>query len=581
MRKTHAALLSACSIAASLMIGCRDVGEPLPYDPRALQQNERLSAIGRKPEPMRQLPTTLPGVTFGRTRSPDNIPVTGEPLGTNEEIVRMTLQECVHRAVANNLDIRVAGYGPAIESSRVVEAMARFDPTFFTNINGQYQNQQTAGSIINNFDAILHNQPGGTIISYETVQEQYQLQTGIKQDLPSGGQAKIQFQTQRSDIDPRSFVKNPYVQDDLLFQLTQPLLRDFGTEVNRARIDIARNTQQISVLDLRKQAEESISKLEETYWQLYEAEQDVLIQEELLNQSNQTGDVLSSRLGTDVSRVQIAQTSAAAEERRAGLARVHSHVRDLSDQLKALMSDPDYTVSGSILILPADAPTEEEIQFDPEEQINQAMENRFELGQDHYKIGNASITVNAARNNLFPQLNLVASAGAEGLREDFDTALNEMAQFNHLNYAVGFEFEVPIGNRAARSIWRRSLLQRQQAIDAYRGQQVQITAEVTQAMREVHTTWNEIIGNRKSKFAYADALRGLQQREGTEPLTYTFVQLKLDIQERYADAKRLEAQALARYNIAVAALERAKGTLLRYNNILLEEETYKRQLARP
>jgi outer membrane protein len=581
MHKSRQALLSACSLVALFTIGCRDFGEPLPYDPRALQQNERLSAVGRKGEPMRQLPTTLQSPTFGRTRNPNNIPVTGEPLGTNEEIVRMTLQETVHRAVANNLDIRVAGYGPAIESSRVVEDLARFDPTFFTNINGQYQNQETAGSIINNFDAILHHKPGGTIISTETKQEQYQLQTGIKQDLPSGGQAKLQFQTQRSDIDPRSFVRNPYVQDDLVFQITQPLLRDFGTEVNRARIDIARNTQQISVLDLRKQAEETVAKIEETYWKLFEAEQDVVIQEQLLEQTGQTGDVLNSRLGNDVSRVQISQASAAAETRRASLARAHSLVRDLSDQLKALMNDPDYTVSGSTLVLAADVPTEEQIQFDPQEQIDQALENRFELGQDHYKIGNASITVNAARNNLLPQLNLVGSFGAEGLREDFDTALFEMSQFNHLNYAVGFEFEVPIGNRAARSIWRRSLLQRQQAIDAFRAQQTQITAEVTQAMREVHTTWNEIIGFRKARFANADALRGLTQREGTEPLTYTFVQLKLDTQERLAEAKRQEAQALARYNIAVAALERAKGTLLRYNNIMMEEETYKRQLARP
>src|SRR4051812_27112925 len=126
MRKKRHALLSACSMLV-LIAGCRDMGEPLPYDPRALQQNERLSAIGRKPEPMRQLPTTLQSPTFGRTRNPNNIPLTGQPFGTNEEIVRMTLQECVHRAVANNLEIRVAGYGPAIESSRVVEAMARFD----------------------------------------------------------------------------------------------------------------------------------------------------------------------------------------------------------------------------------------------------------------------------------------------------------------------------------------------------------------------------------------------------------------------------------------------------------------------
>ena len=49
-------------------------------------------------------------------------------------IVRLPLQEIIHRAVANNLDVKVAGYQPAIDSTRSIEAEARFDPTYFANV---------------------------------------------------------------------------------------------------------------------------------------------------------------------------------------------------------------------------------------------------------------------------------------------------------------------------------------------------------------------------------------------------------------------------------------------------------------
>ena len=64
-----------------------------------------------------------------------------------------------------------------------------------------------------------------------------------------------------------------------------------------------------------------------------------------------------------------------------------------------------------------------------------------------------------------------------------------------------------------------------------------------------------------------------EKERANEPLRPEFVQLKLDTQQRYAEAMHSEAQAIAGYNIALAQLERAKGTLLRYNNVLLQEET--------
>ena len=52
----------------------------------------------------------------------------------------------------------------------------------------------------------------------------------------------------------------------------------------------------------------------------------------------------------------------------------------------------------------------------------------------------------------------------------------------------------------------------------------------------------------------------------------TFVQLRLDSQARLAEVERAQAQSQAAYCIAIAKLEKAKGTLLRYDNVILEED---------
>ena len=73
----------------------------------------------------------------------------------DEPVVRMSLREMVQRAVANNLEVKVQGYEPAVEATRVVEAEARFDPTVFAS--AQYEDL--------NLLAISLVKPGGIFVT--------------------------------------------------------------------------------------------------------------------------------------------------------------------------------------------------------------------------------------------------------------------------------------------------------------------------------------------------------------------------------------------------------------------------------
>lgn len=549
-------ILSSACLSVTLA-GCAP--EPPAFSLRDLQQNERTRSREVASVPKRPLPTTLesPYLTNNNNAQPTLPPATGPSI---ESSVRLPLQEVIHRTVMNSLDVKVAGYLPAIDETRVTEAEARFDPTFFQNLQFQRTDRQQALFSSGNSEVVTS-------------------QTGIKQLLPSGGQAQLQYQTALTDPSKTSSTfgasdQKTFWENEISLQITQPLLRDFGNDINRARITINRNNQRISLLDFRKQLEQTISDVESAYWDLVTAEREVVINQNLLGQTESMATVLKQRIGQDVTRVQISQANASIENQRATLIRAKARVLDISDQIKRLMNDPEIPVSSGMVVLPANTPSETAIRFELKDQIDTALENRFELGQQQLRIDSADIARKVAKNNLLPQLNLVGSVGIQGLDREFSDAVSEQIANRNLNYTIGLQLEIPIGNREARAIYQRSLLQRLQEIDKYRGLVESIAFDVTTALRLVDTTWQEMAATRQAEFAAEDAWRAIEQREeGGEARTPTFIQLKLDTQERYAQAQEARVQAVGNYNKAIKDLERAKGTLLRYDNVVMAEDT--------
>jgi outer membrane protein TolC len=577
----------AALAATAGLTGCKNYDVKYPaFNPRGLQQPERTASAGGPMRPKRALPTTLetefpissdatevqpgtPTTTRGVNAPP---PTTGPSIGAEEVLVRLPLRELIQRAVANSLDVKVAGYQPAIDETRVTEAEARFDPTFFTNV--QYSVDHVLGPSPQN---VSFNPASG-----ETIFRTYSAQVGLRQELESGGKVELRYEPGYTKRQPNdNFDPNPFWTSDLTLQITQPLLQNFGTEVNRARITINRNNQRISLLDFRDALEKNISDLEKAYWQLVQAMREVHIAEELLDRTLLTSELLWKRRGQDVGRQQLSQAVSSLETRRTILIRARSHVRDLSDQIKRLMNDPEFPVAGHTLILPADNAINEQIRVNEEDQINSGMENRLELGQQQLRVANAGVAADVAKNNLLPRFDFVGSAGPKGLGGNWTEGFQDEWSFEHFDYTIGFQLEVPIGNRAARAIWRRAQLQRMQAIDQYRALIDQVALDVKTALRQVNTTWEERVGSARARFAAADALAAVEERErANEALTPDFVNRKLDLQSQLAQAQQREAEATANYMIALSDLERAKGTLLRYNNIIMQESPLEQISAR-
>ena len=578
-------LASAAGLAVASMTGC--AYEPVPFNPTAFTKPARAHASENTTQDMRPLPTKLESPYLASTQpsSPPAFAPATQPGPAARTIRRMGLREIVRTAVAHNADVHVNSYQPAIDSARVVEAEAAYDLHFYTNFQFANQNDLFPSSV----NPTLSPVPGKSTV----VLQDLQVQSGIKQDLPTGGKLDLSAKTDEffrdgpgtrtNGVTANGFKPNPFWVNEVTLQVTQPLLQNFGSAATAARIAIAKNTAKSSMLDFRLNLEKNLSDLEKAYWQLVQAEQTVKIREALLDQTNSTADLLHKRLGTEgTTNTEVAQANAAVAARAADLIRSRAQVEDLSDQLKNKMNDPQFPVSTADLILPADIPIDSPIHFDAAEQIQTALTYRAELSQQQIKIDSAEITVRAAKNNELPKLDAVGSVGILGVAKDWTGALKNQGRFDYTDFTVGVQLDIPIGNREARSIRVRTELQKLQAIEQYRVIIDQVTMEVKQAQREIETTWGEMVQTRQARIAAEEELRRLTiDQDRPNAMSPGFINTKLDAQLRLSDQAQREVTAVVNYNIAISALERAKGTLLRYDNIVLEEEPKTYYTPRP
>jgi outer membrane protein len=571
-----AGVVLAGAVAATVgsLAGCS--ADPAQFNPHSLLRIARAHAEENTTQEMRPLPTKLESAYLSSTQPatrPSFAPATQPGPGVRP-IKRMALRDIVRLTVAHNADVHVNSFQPAIDSARIVEAQAAYDLKFFTTFQFSNQNDLFPSATNPGLSPVA----GRNTILFQDLQ----VQTGLRQETTTGGKVELRAQTDQFyrsgpgvTSNRAAFRPNPFWTDQVTLQVTQPLLQNFGSAANAARIAIAKNTQKSSMLDFRLNLEKNLFETEQAYWQLVQAEQTVKIRENLLLRTLDTAELLRKRMGTEgTTNTEIAQANAAAEARRAELDRARSQVEELSDVLKNKMNDPDFPVSTGDLLLPLDLPIDIPVHFESAEQIQSALTFRAELSQQQVKIDSSELTIRAAKNNELPKFDLIGSISALGVGNDANRAFKNQGRFDYLDYTLGFQLEVPIGNREARAILVRTQLQRQQAIEQYRALIDQVTLEVKKAQREVETTWNEMIHTRQARIAAEEELRRLDIDQTNRPgsMSPGFINTKLDAQLRQSEQARLEITAIVNYNIAISALERAKGTILRYDNVVLEEE---------
>ncbi len=480
--------------------------------------------------------------------------LTGE---VDAKTLSLSLQEAVAIAVKNNLDVQVARMTPAISEARIVQAQAVFDATFFTDAS--YSNLDTP-------------QPGGVVpgFSGNTKSETFELSTGIRKALVTGGRVTLQADMTRNDSVPTVFSVNKFYEADVLVNLEQPLLRNFGSDINRSNIILTQNDRLAEAQQLKRELLQVVANVEAGYWNVFFAHQQLRVRVRLLERSTEDRDRLIERRGYDASPVEITEANSFVELQRADVIRARSAVRSASDQLKRLINSPELPIADETLIVPLDAPTDEPITFSLLDLVTEALRSRPEMKIALIDIKDASVRQRVADNARLPLLNVAATVQLNGVDNDSaGDAFDRASDADFIDYLVGAQFEMPIGNRSAEGLYKQRQLERRASALVYQRQAQDVVLEVKNALRNVQTSYELIGATRAARRAAADSLRAIEVQEASGvALTPQFlINQKLSTQERLADAEVQEVQALTDYHNAIAALYQSVGTLLERNNI--------------
>jgi len=480
------------------------------------------------------------------------------PLERSGEGVPVTLEACLRRALVNNLKIQIARFAPAIARTAVVEAEALFDPSWFLN-NALSRLRQDTGTFLAG---------AGTLSS-----RQWDFQSGARTLLPTGASVALSQGWTMLDSNSRFYDPNPRYATDIGLSVAQPLLRGAGQEVAKGPIVLANLDHQISLADFKRQLMDTLLEVEQTYWKLVVAQARADALAESLQAAEENLRIVRRRFeeGKD-KRLIVSLAESAATSRQTDLIVARLERARTSDHLKRLINDPALPLEEPTLLEASEQPLANPVPTTRavlQRAMLAAMKYRPEIQQADARLDQMGLLARVARNQRLPRLDLQGAYGLTGLDSKTWRAMKEQFSTEFYDWTVGVELEVPIGNRSRIAAYERAQLERTQALVEREDVRQQLLLEVSNAVRDLAAAEEAIAATRAARLAAEQTLHDQQANLGAGAALQKDL---LDAQRDLADAKVREIQAMAGYMMSLAQLERAKGTLLEYNNIRILDD---------
>lgn len=473
---------------------------------------------------------------------------------TGKKKVSLTIDQAILRALANSPEIRVVSFDPEIARQDVRKAAGAFDPTAFGRVF--YEDQDAPPNSI--------FEPGRATTRL--------FESGLRQKIVQGTEWSASYALSRNwdDLDYR--VLPTRYEPMLIFQLKQPLLRDADPAINLAGVDIAKLEHQVALIGFHDKAESVSAELIAAYWRLVQAQTNLEIQLELVEETRQTLHKVDSRREIDATDVQLMQARAYSKIREADLLEVQKQLVDAQDAVARLLADPQVNTTSELTIVPATMP--QTPQEPPElttvldTALTTAMLCNPAVQEAKVRVQIAEINVQVAENQKMPRLDLVGSVRGQGLAKGISDAQEQLEEGQFVTYGVGLTFEYPLGNRERDAEFMRRRLERRKAVSVLHSAADQVAAQVKEKARKVRTTMEQTIVQKDAAQAAQIQLKALEESEPIrEKLTPEFLLVKLQAQDTYAQTRRAEANALAEFNISQVELARVTGTVLRMHRV--------------
>ena len=399
---------------------------------------------------------------------------------------------------------------------------------------------------------------------------------------------------------------SPLLNSNFKFQLTQHLLQGFGFAANNRFIRIANNNRELSDVAFRLQTITTVDQIENMYWDLLYAYENLRVKQESLTFSERTFSDTKKQVEigslAPIEAVR-AQSQVAADQQALTVAKTNLQLEQLlmKNALSRTLHDPVLAGAEVVPTSTMEVPENEQVQ-PTEDLVNDALRHRAELVESRIQLNSQELSNKAVRSALLPTLDLYAYYGGYGVggaqnptnicvtpdqfgcasatpnlalgqsslapTVSYGSTLNQLVNSTAPDKGLGLQLNIPLRNRAAQAAQIRSELEYRQLQMALQQTENRISIEVRNAQFGVEQ-------NRASVTSAQAAVDYAKQSLDAEQKKYQFgtstTTAVLQTRSQLATAESTLLSAMAAYEKSRIELDRATGTLLDHENISIDD----------
>ena len=473
------------------------------------------------------------------------------------------IHSLMYLALKYSNKIRIAAEDPVIRQTAITEADSNFDWVHYINTSLNDTNEPISNALITGDNSNFFNE--------ETVQ----FVNGVRRNTRTGGQFDVSQRYGFQDNNSTFFIPSNQATGQLTVSYSQPLLRGRGRAYNNSLVVLSQLDAGVAEDEFVATLQDHLLEITQSYWSLYQERASLAQQTSLFLKTQDIVRLLKARQAVDAQRTQFITASSALESRRSDLIRARTAVINAETRLRGLINAPELNVAEYAELVPIEQPSMEYLPNDLQSELQLAIQNRPEVKAALKEVKASAVRFGVAQNELLPALNFVTEGYLSGLRgdSDFSGAIGDQFTTGAPSYSVGLQYEMPIGNRLARSRITRRRVEMRQLQSRYALALTAIETEVDIAVRELNTAYQEIQAkNRALKASEAEVktieARWAKMADGSGQSSLNLESL-LRAQERVTEAERDYTESLLTYNLGMINLKKATGTLLQTENVAI------------
>ena len=391
---------------------------------------------------------------------------------------------------------------------------------------------------------------------------------------------------------------SPLLNSGFKAQITQHLLQGLGFAANDRFIRIAKNNREITDVAFRLQIITTVDQIENMYWDLVFAYENVRVQKESLAFAQKTlSDTQKQVQIGSLAPIEVvrAQSTVATDQQNLIQAQNNLQLQQLlmKNALSRTLIDPRLADADVIPVSTMQIPQQEEV-VPTQDLVNDALGHRPELSEARINLSSTEINNKAVRSALLPTLDLFAYYGGSGLggaqnaanlcvnqppkstfcsntsvpTVGYGSTLNDLVNSTAPDKGIGLTLNVPIRNRAGQAAQVRSELEYRQAQMRLQQIENQVRIEVRNAQFQVQQNRASVAAAQAAVELGHQSLDAEQKKLNLGASTSTLV---LQNQSALATAESTMVSAMAAYQRSRIELDRATGLLLDHAGIIMAD----------